>query len=85
MGVGADNYFQIKLNNEILAESPSGSDEVTSVNYRVWHIFPVQLRKGTNLFNIICSGDGGTIDSIGITIYDNTAEEIGAATDDSQL
>lgn len=43
------------------------------------------MNRGTNYFNIVWKWDGSVNDAVGMTIYDNTADQIKNATDDSQL
>lgn len=82
IGVGSDNRFVLNVNNVQIATTLSPS---STLNFNIWHIFPVTLLTGTNYFNIVGTGDGSTNDSLAMTIYDNTATELQAATSDSQL
>lgn len=82
VGIGADNQFELKVNGESIAKTL-----VTNVqqNFKIWHIFPVTLRKGSNYFNAVAIGDGSVNDAIGMTIYDDTKENLASSTSDSDL
>lgn len=88
VGIGGDNTFKLEVNGTTIVDcdetfpaqgGPSGA------NFNFWHIFPVDILSGTNYFSFSSVGDGSTNDSFAAVIYDNTALEIAAATDDSEL
>lgn len=82
VGCFGDNEFKLKMNADTIAET-DGSHNLN--HFKIFHIFPVDIVSGDNLFNIEGTGDGSTVDSIGMIIYDNTAAEIAAATTDAAL
>jgi len=49
------------------------------VGYIVWHILPIELNAGENLLQAIML-PSGTLEFIGIEVYDNTAAEIASST-----
>jgi hypothetical protein len=83
VGVFGDNEFTLKVNGVIIAQT----DGTSSVqNFDIFHVFPVDIPAGqTSYFNLIGQGDGTVNDALGMIIYDNTAAELEAATDDSTL
>lgn len=81
VGVGGDNNYKLIVNGEIVVETVVGG----TVNFALWHIFPVTIMSGTNLINVVGTGDGSVNDAIAMTIYDNTALEISTATTDANL
>lgn len=82
VGIGADNQFVLKVNNNIVANT---TQPINTINFNIWHIFPVTLIQGWNYFNAIATGDGSVNDAIGMTIYDNTPLELVTATSDASL
>lgn len=82
VGIGADNQFTLKVNGNIVANT---TQPTNTLNFNIWHIFPVTLIQGWNYFNAVAIGDGSVNDSIGMTIYDNTPIQLLAATSDSSL
>jgi hypothetical protein len=81
IGVGGDNAFDIVVEGVHVATSPNS---VSALSFNIWHVFPVVVKNGSNYINLIATSAGG-VDGVGMTIYNNTAAEIEAATDDSQL
>lgn len=80
--VAGDNQFQLVVNGILTATTTVPN---TEMNFRIAHIFPVQLRVGTNDFNVVGTGDGSDTDAVAMVVYDNTAEQIRVATADNQL
>ena len=82
VGVFGDNQFKLKVNDTDIATTLSpGAD----MNFKVLHIFPVDIVNGQNLFNVEATGDGSVNDAVGMIIYDNTPVEIQAAVVDADL
>jgi hypothetical protein len=83
VGVMGDNEFTLKVNGATIAQT----DGTRSLqNFHIFHIFPVTLLAGqTNYFNVVGVGDGSVNDSIGMIVYDNTAAQLEAATNDASL
>lgn len=81
VGLGGDNEFQFKLNGVTLAQTQDG----LGIGFNYWHIIPVVITNGLNYFNMVGTGDGSVNDMIAMSVYDNTAAQIIAATDDIQL
>jgi hypothetical protein len=83
VGIGADNQFQLIVNGATIADTgTTGSDK----QFKIWHIFPINVVTGPNYINAVAVGDGSVNDAIGMVVYDETnPATILAATDDSQL
>lgn len=88
VGIGGDNTFKLTLNGTTIVEcdtfQPAQLGPVGN-NFNFWHLFPVDFIAGTNYLVFSGVGDGSTNDSFGAVIYNNTAAELVAATDDSEL
>jgi len=81
VGVGADNQFQVVVNGTQVADSGILGD----LQFKIWHIIPIDVVPGPNYINVIGTGDGSVNDAIGMVIYDNTAAQISAAGNDLDL
>lgn len=81
VGVFGDNQFVFKVNDQTIAATQATTD----FNFKYLHVFPVDIINGTNIFNVVGTGDGSVNDAIGFIIFDNTAAEVQAATGDSSL
>jgi hypothetical protein len=80
VGIFGDNEFELKVNGVRIAITDGlGTHE----SFKVFHIFPVDIINGANIFNAVGTGDGSVNDSIGMIIYDNTPATIQAATTDA--
>jgi hypothetical protein len=83
VGIGGDDLFQLKLNGAVVAEV---TDPSAVYNFKYWHIIPVTLLgHSINNFNLVGTGDGSVNDAIAMVVYDNTAVELSAANDDTDL
>lgn len=82
LGVGADNQFKITVNGTTVIDT---LESVSSMQFKVWHIIPINIIPGINYVNLIGTGDGSVNDALAMVVYDNTAAQIAAATNDSQL
>lgn len=83
VGCFGDNEFTLRVNEVEIAKT--NYQWRNTENMRIFHIFPVEIKEGLNRFNIIGQGAGGPADALGMIVYDNTAEELKAATSDDQL
>lgn len=83
IGVAGDNEFKLIVNGAVIVDT--SGNPVNSIQFRFWHLIPVTLKRGTNYFNAVATGDGSTNDSIAMVGYDNTAAQLVAATSDAQL
>jgi hypothetical protein len=83
VGVFGDNRFTLKHNGVdiAVAQDPTNPQEY----FKIFHIVPVDIVPGQNLFNVVGTGDGSTNDAIGFIVYDNTAAQIQAATGSGDL
>lgn len=81
VGIGADNQFKLVVNGNIIATFGTGGD----YQFKIWHIIPINVVTGSNLINVIGTGDGSVNDAIGMVVYDNTASQIAAAASDLDL
>jgi len=82
VGVFGDNEFELKMNGTSIAATTSNT---LAENFKILHIFPVDIINGTNIFNIVGTGDGSVGDSMGMIVYDNTPAVIQAAGADGAL
>lgn len=82
VGIAGDNTFELTFNGSIIVSEKEMTD---GNNFRIFHIFPVIIKTGDNLFNFKFISDGMDTDSAIFAIYDNTATEILNATKDSDL
>lgn len=65
---------------------PAAAGQVlTNINFNIWHIVPVDLAAGPNYLTFSGIGDGSVNDALAAIIYDNTPEQLAAATKDSDL
>lgn len=81
VGAGGDNQFQIVVNGTQIADTGIGGD----LQFKYWHVMPVNIVAGPNFFNIVGTGDGGVDDSVAMIIYDNTAAQIQTAVTEASL
>lgn len=82
VGIGGDNQFALVVNGTTIVTSPLGGD----LQFKIWHIFPVDVVTGPNYINGIGTGDGSVNDSIGMVVYDETDPAvIQSATNDSEV
>lgn len=80
IGIAADNQFRFKIDGNIVLQNFTNNQE----NFKLWHIFPIVLTQGDHIIEM--EGlNSGSYAAFGAEIYNNTALEIGAATDYSQL
>lgn len=83
VGVAADNSFRVIVNGvEVANTGPTISSQIP---FKIWHVIPITIRTGVNYINAIGRGSGTVEDSLGMVVYDNTAAQILAATNDNQL
>lgn len=86
VGMFGDNEFTLKVNDQTIIDTPLVPTSTNRwIEYRLYHIFPVEIKPGMNYFNIVGVGDGSVSDTIGMTIYNNTADQIKNATSDNSL
>lgn len=86
IGIAGDNDFRLVVNGVLIIDSSlSGISSGNNVQFKFWHIFPVTLQTGLNLFNAVATGDGSVDDTIAMVVYNNTAAQIAAATSDASL
>lgn len=76
IGAGGDNQFDIKVNSTLIVSS----GDIGDTEFKIWHLMPVTVNKGLNYINIVATGDGSVNDAIAMVVYDNTADELAAAT-----
>lgn len=78
-GCFGDNEFTLIVNQEEIARTNYLWTNVAHM--RIFHLFPVTLKGGQlNRFLIKGEGGGGNADALGMIVYDNTADELAAAT-----
>ena len=81
VGLSSDNLYKLVVNGTDIVETTS----FDSINFSIFHIFPVIIQPGMNYFNVVATGDGSVNDSVAMTIYDNSALEIQNAITDTEL
>jgi hypothetical protein len=81
-GVYGDNLFKLKMNDQTICEV---TDDQNDRHFKYLHLFPVQIKNGTNIFNVEATGDGSVNDAVGLILIDNTVAQMQAATQDSHL
>jgi len=91
VGLGGDNLIRFKLNGNKVLEMDKASLNQRfpsqggyAAAFRYWHIFPVKLSAGENVIEVEGWNESSAA-AFGAEIYDNTAAEIIAATDTTQL
>lgn len=68
IGVGADNHFRVYIDDVLIV-----ANEITdSENFKLWHVFPVELTAGLHTIRLEGRDDGSGGASIGCEVYDNT-------------
>ena len=68
IGVGADNHFRVYIDDVLIV-----ANEITdSENFKLWHVFPVELTAGLHTIRLEGRDDGAGGATIGCEIYDNT-------------
>lgn len=78
IGVAADNYMSLEVNNVLIKSFPSG--DTLEDHYNTWHILPVFLNAGSNIIHMVGYNDSG-LAAFGAEIYDATLAELqGVAT-----
>ena len=80
--VCADNQFVLSLNGNIIAQTTVPNSQE---NFKIAHIFPVDIIVGINIFNVVATGDGTVNDAVCMMVFDNTASQVLYATQDSDL
>lgn len=78
VGISGDNLARLYVNDTLKVQF---QDDFT---FHYWHIFPIYLHAGSNLITVQGKNFGSAA-SFGAEIYNNTAEEIAAATGYNQL
>jgi hypothetical protein len=73
IGVGGDNQFTLSVNGTVIGQTTVSN---ALPNFRFWHLIPATFRNGTNLVNLVGTGDGSTNDCVGMIVYNNTAAQL---------
>jgi len=85
VGVFADNQFKLTLNTStILNTDQNGSLDGTQATFFYWHVYAIYIPKGKNTLELTGLNEdvkGG----FGCVIYNNTLEELTAATSSNNL
>jgi len=82
IGVAADNYMSLEVNNVLIKSFPSG--DTIEDHYTTWHLLPVFLNAGVNIIHMIGYNDYG-LAAFGAEIYDATLPELQAVSSVSAL
>jgi hypothetical protein len=82
VGVAGDNKFTLTVNGAMIARRINPSDVL---NFRWWHVYPVQVQAGQNIISVTGEGDGSVSDAIAMQVYENTAAQILAAATEAAL
>ena len=81
MGFGVDNYCSIRVDGEYLMDMPK---QETANTFRYWHVYPVTLKKGIHVLEIIAANET-SIAAIGAEIYNATVDQLKACTNDADV
>jgi hypothetical protein len=81
IGMAGDNQIRFRVNGVSVVEQPT----VVAENFKYWHLYPVLLLEGPNFIELACKDDGQVSAAFGAEIYDNTEEELAAATQESDV
>jgi hypothetical protein len=79
-GIGSDNHIHVSLNNTYIIKHPK--DSINVDNFRLWHIYPISLTQGINVFKFQVMnefGASGTKGGIAFEIYNNTSAELASS------
>lgn len=82
MGIAGDNAFRFSIDGWKVLQF--GDNNASEQAFKVWHIFPVEIGPGVHTLRF----EGYNIDNVaafGVEFYDNTAAEVKAATNRSNL
>jgi len=82
VGLGADNYMSLEINNILVKQFPSG--DTINDHYESWHLFPVYLNAGSNLIHMIGYNDLA-LACMGAEIYDATLSQLQNVTSVAEL
>jgi len=91
VGIAGDNEFRLVLNgDEIVNTRTAGSPWAGSnETHKKWNIYPVEMGQGNNNLQLFGWQDDGSssgnIAAFGCEIYDNTLEQLTAATSLSDI
>lgn len=88
VGIGCDNYAVIKLDGETIVEQDEAALDsffgVGGAPFKLWYIYPVHISAGKHILELYGVNDGGA-KGLGCQVYNNTVDEIKAATSDGDL
>ena len=76
VGIAGDNDVSIKLNG---VELVNQADNSPQSNFKFWHVYPVLLNAGPNIIEME-NWNRSSVGSFAAEIYDNTLNEMTAAT-----
>jgi hypothetical protein len=84
VGIAGDNAFRLKIDGTLIIQQQTTTNPTNLNPFKIWHIYPVDLSAGEHTIelegmNLPDQLGGGTPASFGAEIYNNTAEEINAA------
>lgn len=82
VGMAGDNNFTLTINGTQIVSKPTGGG---TDNFRYFYLFPVNLISGSNFIGGSFIGDGTVADMGAMIIVSNTAAELAAVTNDSQI
>jgi hypothetical protein len=77
IGLAGDNGSMLRLNGQIVVKQDVST--VPQSNFKYWHIYPVTLNTGENIFEFF-GYNQYDIAGFGFEVYDNTYNEITGAT-----
>lgn len=82
---GPDGYLPGGNGGPCATAPPAASSATSNANFNIWHILPLDLAAGPNYITFSGTGDGSVNDAFAAVIYNNTADQIIAATSDADL
>jgi hypothetical protein len=85
IGLGADNAFRLNLDGvTILDNTLPGGESNTFATFTYWNVYPITLTAGNHTLQLL-GINFSSIGSFGCEIYDNTFNQLTAATNVNQI
>ena len=84
IGVAADNNFRLDVDGFTIVNTTGGTLSGTDLVFKWWRVFPVVLSSGNHTINLY-GKDDGAVGAFGCEIYNNTIQQLTAATSPNQL
>jgi len=79
VGIGADNEYRLVLDNVEVLNTLTPSTSGNTDSFTWWNVYPITLSQGNHTLELY-GLDHGTAAGFGMEIYDNTLQQLTAAT-----